>query len=186
MAASVLVFPLCKNSKMTGNFAPPAANPVAGRTEDETNASGSSSLRRRMYFTGLGLAGLGALDSAYLTYVKFAGAHAACGGIGDCETVNNSAFSAISGVPIAILGLAAYLAIIALFLLERSHPANAEYSRLAAFGVTLIGTIYSGWLTYVEVSILHAICPFCVASAIIISLLFLISVHRMLANADTA
>lgn len=139
-----------------------------------------------MYFTGLGLAGLGALDSAYLTYVKFAGAHAACGGIGDCETVNNSAFSAISGVPIAILGLAAYLAIIALFLLERSHPANAEYSRLAAFGVTLIGTIYSGWLTYVEVSILHAICPFCVASAIIISLLFLISVHRMLAIADTA
>lgn len=171
---------------MTGNFAPPAADHVAGRTEDETNAAGSSALRRGVYFTSLGLAGLGALDSAYLTYVKFAGAHAACAGIGDCETVNNSAFSAIAGVPIAILGLAAYLAIIALFLLERSHPADAEYLRLAACGVTLIGTIYSGWLTYVEVSILHAICPFCVASAIIISLLFLISVHRMLANADTA
>lgn len=91
---------------MTGNFAPPAADHVAGRTEAETNASGSSALRRGVYFTSLGLAGLGALDSAYLTYVKFAGAHAACAGIGDCETVNNSAFSAIAGVPIAILGLA--------------------------------------------------------------------------------
>ena len=89
-------------------------------------------------------------------------------------------------MPIALLGLAAYLAIIVLFLLERSRPAYAEYARLAAFGVTLIGTIYSGWLTYVEVAILRAICPFCVISAIIISLLFLISVHRMLANADTA
>ncbi len=171
---------------MTGNFAPPAVSSVAGRAEDGENTSGGISLRRSVYFTGLGLAGLGALDSAYLTYVKFAGAQAACGGIGDCETVNNSAFSEIAGVPIAILGLAAYLAIIALFLLERSRLAYAEYARLAAFGVTLIGTIYSGWLTYVEVAILRAICPFCVISAIIISLLFLISVHRMLANADTA
>lgn len=171
---------------MTGNFAPPAASSVAGRAEDGENTSGGISLRRSVYFTGLGLAGLGALDSAYLTYVKFAGAQAACGGIGDCETVNNSAFSEIAGVPIAILGLAAYLAIIALFLLERSRPAYAEHARLAAFGVTLIGTIYSGWLTYVEVAILRAICPFCVISAIIISLLLLISVHRMLANADTA
>lgn len=159
---------------------------MASRAEDRENTSGATSLRRSVYFTGLGLAALGALDSAYLTYVKFAGAQAACGGIGDCETVNNSAFSEIAGVPIAILGLAAYLAIIALFLIERSRPAYAEYVRLAAFGVTLIGTIYSGWLTYVEVAVLRAICPFCVVSAIIISLLFLISVHRMLADADTA
>lgn len=171
---------------MNGNVAPSAANPVAGQAEDQNNTPGSSSLRNRMYLTGLGLAGLGALDSAYLTYVKFAGAQAACGGIGDCETVNNSAYSAIAGVPIAILGLAAYLAIIALFLLERARPAHSEFARLAAFGMTLIGTIYSGWLTYVEVAILRAICPFCVASAVIISLLFLISVHRMLASADTA
>ena len=69
---------------MTGNFAPPAASSVAGRAGDGENTSGGISLRRIVYFTGFGLAGLGALDSAYLTYVKFAGAQAACGGIGDC------------------------------------------------------------------------------------------------------
>ena len=176
---------------MTDNFMAEDVNPVRALTADAAHSdsvaqAGGSAAGLRLHLITLGLAALGALDAAYLTWVKLSGVNAACGGIGDCEVVNNSAFASISGLPIAVLGLGAYAAIIALLLLERSRPALSEYTRLATFGVTLIGTLYSGWLTYVEVAILRAICPFCVASAIIITLLFLMSVHRMLEKVDNA
>jgi uncharacterized membrane protein len=59
------------------------------------------------------------------------------------------------------------------------RPVWAENVNLALFGVTLIGMIYSAYLTYLEVAVIHAICPFCVLSAVLMSFLFVLSALRI-------
>jgi uncharacterized membrane protein len=125
------------------------------------------------------LAIAGAIDSAYLAWLKLSGSVAACSNIGDCEAVNNSRYAEIAGIPIALLGLGGYLAILALTLLEVRLPAWKIGLRLAFFGFTLAGTLYSIYLTYVEVAILGAICPFCVVSAVVMLALFILAIQRL-------
>ncbi len=128
---------------------------------------------------GLGLALLGAADSAYLTYIKLANTRVFCSGVGDCESVNGSIYSEINGIPIAILGLGAYLAIALLLGLENQAGMLQTYGPLAVFGLALTGTLYSAYLTYVELFVLHAICPYCVISAVLITALFALAVARL-------
>lgn len=122
---------------------------------------------------------LGVLDSIYLAWVKLTGSYATCGPIGNCEAVNSSRYAEIAGVPIALIGILGYLAILAVVLLEVRHPEFKEGLRLAFFGFTLTGTIYSAYLTYVEIAILNAICPYCVLSAVLMLLLFSISILKL-------
>ena len=121
----------------------------------------------------------GAVDSAYLAFLKFTGTVAACSNIGDCEAVNNSKFAEIGGIPLALLGLLGYLAILAFLVLETRFPSWKEGLHLSIFGFTLAGTIYSAYLTYIEIAVLHAICPYCVVSAVVMLLLFVISIMRL-------
>jgi uncharacterized membrane protein len=122
---------------------------------------------------------VGALDSVYLSWLKITGAVAACSNVGDCEAVNSSRYAEVAGVPIAILGLIGYLAILGVTLLENHEPSWKSGLRLAFFGFTLAGTLYSVYLTYIEVAILHAICPFCVVSAVVMLALFIIAIYRL-------
>jgi uncharacterized membrane protein len=121
-------------------------------------------------------------DSIYLTWIKLANATYACSNIGDCEAVNTSRYSEVAGVPIAALGAAAYAAILLLLLLDRRPSERSEQLRLGVFGLTLTGTLYSAYLTYVEVAILRAICPFCVASEVILAALLVLSILRLPAS----
>ena len=121
----------------------------------------------------------GAVDSAYLAFLKFTGTVAACSNIGDCEAVNNSKFAEIGGIPLALLGLLGYLAILAFLVLETRFPSWKDGLHLSVFGFTLAGTIYSAYLTYIEIAVLHAICPYCVVSAVVMLLLFVISIMRL-------
>lgn len=127
----------------------------------------------------IGLAATGLVDSLYLTWVKFTGKYALCGPIGDCESVNSSIYSEVYGIPIALLGALAYLIILLLLLLEGNIIFGRENARLAVFGISLVGVIYSIYLTYIEVIVLKAICPYCVLSAIILVILFLLSTVRV-------
>jgi uncharacterized membrane protein len=122
---------------------------------------------------------VGALDSAYLAWLKITGSVAACGNYADCEAVNSSRYAEVAGVPIAILGLLGYLAILGVTLLEIREPLWKSGLRLAFFGFTLAGTLYSVYLTYIEVAILRAICPFCVVSAVVMLALFIIAIYRL-------
>ncbi len=133
----------------------------------------------RRGWTGIALAAIGLVDSAYLSWLKLADATAACAGIGDCEAVNNSRFATVGGIPIALLGALSYGAILALFFADRVRPEWRMAGRVAMFGLTLAGTLYSAYLTYVEVAVLRAICPFCVVSAVVMALLLVISVLRL-------
>ena len=101
-----------------------------------------------------------------------------CAEGGGCESVNSSIYSEINGIPIAILGLGAYLAIAALLTLEKRVGALETYGPLAVFGLALTGTLYSAYLTYVELFVLRAVCPYCVASAVLITAIFILAVVR--------
>jgi uncharacterized membrane protein len=143
-------------------------------------ATKKASLSFRWASISLAVAGL--LDSLYLGWIKLSGETAACSGIGDCEAVNTSRYSEIGGVPIALLGALAYAFILFFLYTEGRAPKLSDSSRLAIFGFTLVGTLYSAYLTYIEVAVLYAICPFCVVSAIIMTVLFVMSVIRLRLN----
>ena len=127
-----------------------------------------------VFFTAIGLA-----DSIYLTYIKVAHKLAACSTIGDCESVNNSVYSEIGGIPIALLGAGAYLLILLVLLLEGRLEILQKHGPQIVYGITLIGVLYSAYLTYVEIAILRAVCPYCVASAITITIVFVLNLIRL-------
>jgi uncharacterized membrane protein len=133
----------------------------------------------KIRFTSIILACLGLVVSLYLTWVKITNAVVLCGEIGDCDTVNDSIYSEIFGVPIALMGAVAYLGILLLLCLESWRPFWVENGKLMVFGISLIGTFYSAYLTYIEVVVLRAICPYCVVSAITITLLMFFSIFRL-------
>jgi len=128
------------------------------------------------------LAGIGLLDSIYLTWIKLANQYAICGPIGDCESVNSSPYAEIAGIPIALFGAGAYLLIIVLLFLEQRDGFWSEYGTMLVFGLSLVGVLYSGYLTYLELFVIRAICPYCVLSAVVLVLLLTISILRLVRN----
>jgi uncharacterized membrane protein len=149
------------------------------------NAAGPSDPGNRRtpltLWLSLGVTLLGLVVSAYLTWLKLTGNTASCGPIGDCESVNNSRYAEIGGVPIALLGVLGYLVLLTALAIESRWQSLAGAARLAAFGVSLVGTLYSAYLTYTEVAVLKAICPYCVVSAIAMTVVLILCVLRLLA-----
>ncbi|MCI0521094.1 MAG: vitamin K epoxide reductase family protein [Chloroflexi bacterium] len=125
---------------------------------------------------------VGLVDSAYLSWNKLTHRQVFCGTSSQCETVNNSIYAEINGIPIAILGVGAYLVILALLYLEGRGGLWQEVAPLAVFGMSLVGTLYSAYLTYIESAVLHAVCPYCVVSAVCITLLLVLAIIRLVQN----
>ena len=116
---------------------------------------------QRALRVGLGaLAVVGLLISAYLTWVHYAAVAPVCvGGSGGCETVQTSSYATIFGVPVAVIGLVGYAGLLL------SASLRGEVGVYLGFLVALVGTLFSAYLTYLEVFVIHAICEWCVASA---------------------
>jgi hypothetical protein len=64
-----------------------------------------------------------------------------------------------------------YVALLGLIALRRLRPDTTVYVTAAAFALTLAGVIFAGYLTYVELFVLEAICQWCVVSAVLTTLL---------------
>lgn len=123
---------------------------------------------------------IGLIDSIYLSWIKLSNTAALClPGIGDCETVNTSRYSEIFGVPIALLGVAGYLAIIGLVLIESRSQFFLSNGPLLLFGISLVGVLYSAYLTYIEIAVIYAVCPYCVISAVMMLGIFVCSCVRL-------
>jgi len=123
---------------------------------------------------GLAVIGLGV--TIYLTVVHYGGFTVLCAAKGNpCAQVQSSIYSEVLGVPVAVLGLAGYVLILASLLVRAS-----EMSRVATLGVTLFGFVFSAYLTYREVFTLKAICEWCVSSAVLMTFLFIGAVIRYL------
>ena len=108
------------------------------------------------------LAVLGFLVSAYLTWTHFAGLAPICTGGGEgCETVQSSRYAVLLGVPVALLGLIAYSGLII------SAALWGQAGIYLGFLISLIGTLFSAYLTYLEIFVIEALCQWCLASAAI-------------------
>jgi uncharacterized membrane protein len=111
------------------------------------------------------VAAIGTLVSAYLTWVHFSGNLALCIGVGGCEAVQNSRFSVVGGVPVALIGLAGFVAILALTVVRLRDDAP-PWTDTALFGLSVAATLYVAYLTYIELFVLGAVCPWCVTVAV--------------------
>jgi uncharacterized membrane protein len=126
---------------------------------------------------------IGAIDAAYLTYVKLTHIPIYCTpGLGDCASVQNSRWSTIWGIPLSLFGFAMYLAIIGLLLFGPKIKLIKPYSNYLLFGIGLFGFLYSLYLTYLEFFVIHALCQWCILSAICITGIFISSIVQLQNN----
>lgn len=125
-------------------------------------------------------AALGIIDSIYLWIIKITNNKALCiQGVGDCWSVNTSIYSEVFGIPVSVLGLLMYIAILVLWIMLPKNPFFRRNAPILNFGLTLLGVIFSAYLTYLEIAVIKAICPFCVISAILVVILFIVSLIQL-------
>ena len=118
----------------------------------------------------LALAGAGI--AAYLTYAKYADATIVCS-TGGCETVQSSEYADLLGIPVAVLGLIGYLAILA------TAFSAGETARVAGAALALGGLAFSVYLVVVQVFAIEAYCVWCLASDVVMLLLAAAATARM-------
>ena len=112
------------------------------------------------------LAGIGI--AIYLSYVKLFGLEPYCAGVGNCEAVQTSPYAQFLGIPVALLGLAGYIGLLALFAVKQVDWRGwGHLAEQAFFLSTLVGVLFSAYLTYIELFVILAVCPWCVASAVV-------------------
>jgi len=131
-------------------------------------------MNRQRLITLLALVGI--VVAGYLTYSHYSGEPIYCGGSSSCELVNASRFAFLLGIPVSTLGLAAYVAILILSRIKSDE--RRQWPAVALFGIALIGVMFQWYLFYIEVAVLRAICYWCVASQITITLIFILSLPR--------
>jgi uncharacterized membrane protein len=133
-----------------------------------------------LYRASAALVIVGLLVSIYMTIYKVTANEGMCLGSGDCSTVNASRYSEVNGIPVAVIGIIGYLAILAVHFFENRTPFFKQNGTLLIFGMSLTGFVFTVWLVYVELALLKAICPFCVASQVAMTLIFAIAVIRLI------
>jgi uncharacterized membrane protein len=132
----------------------------------------------RNTMTAIAVLGLGV--ATYLTIAHYTGGTTVCLLHGSCETVQHSVYSKLAGVPVALLGLIGYVLILVTLRLPTS-----ETTRLATVAITIVGFGFSAYLTYRELFSIHAICPWCVSSAVMMTLLLGLAIWRFLRGDPT-
>lgn len=123
------------------------------------------------------LSAAGLAVSGYLTWVYTSNTVALCFGSGGCDVVQHSPYARLLGIPIPTLGTAAYLVLIGLAGAALRLKQQREMLALGLFGVALVGVLFSGYLTYLELFVIRAICTWCVVSAVIMLFTFALTVH---------
>jgi uncharacterized membrane protein/thiol-disulfide isomerase/thioredoxin len=127
------------------------------------------------------LALVGLVVASYLAYVEVTHTAAVCGPVGECNVVQTSAYALFLGVPVAVWGVLNYLAVVALWAGQRTLPGRlAHLSLLGLLGLTIFGTLFSIYLTYLEIFAIQAICSWCLSSAVITTALMLLATHAVM------
>jgi len=126
------------------------------------------------------LAVIGLLVSIYMTIFKLTSNETMCLGSGGCSTVNTSRYSEVGGIPVALIGVTGYTAILILHFLEKRSGFFNEQGSLLIFGISLTGFLFNLYLIYVETFLIKAYCPFCITSQIAMSLIFIVALIRLI------
>jgi uncharacterized membrane protein len=132
-------------------------------------------MTRRMWLAVLSM--LGVFIAAYLTLYHFGYIGTlACTGSEGCSTVQASRWARLMGLPVATWGLGYYLTVFVLAIVSMQE--RFTESRMVSLGLLLLtgwGALFSGWLTYLEAGPIGAWCLWCIGSAIVALLLFVVS-----------
>lgn len=116
----------------------------------------------------------GLLVAGYLTYTETTLSEATCGVIGDCNAVQQSPYARIFGIPVGLLGLIGYSAMLAAWALGRFTDRLDADALL--FGMALAGVAFSAYLTFLEPFVIGASCAWCLTSAVLMALLLWLSI----------
>jgi uncharacterized membrane protein len=136
---------------------------------------GLGSGERKLVIAIASIALIGVGIATYLVYIHYAGIKPICAaGSGGCEKVQTSDYSKLAGIPVADLGLAGYVAILA------SLFVRGDLGRLAGAAIALSGFGFSIYLTYREIFTIKAICQWCVGSAVLMTLLAILTTVRLI------
>jgi uncharacterized membrane protein len=132
-------------------------------------------MRHRQAIALLALVGLFVALYLWLHALGFGGA-IKCGASGGCETVQTSQWAVFLGLPVALYGVVGYLAvlIVALVALRPVALLKRTWSVVLA-GLATAGVVFTAYLTYLELFVIHSICRWCVGSAAIITLIWIVS-----------
>ena len=126
------------------------------------------------------LALIGVLLATYLTLHRFGFIGSLVCGTGSCETVQASKWATFVGVPVPVVGLLGYVSLFVIALLG----IQAGWERRRGLGLLLflladIGFVFTLYLSYLEMYVIHAWCRWCIASAIIATLIWLLSLAEL-------
>jgi uncharacterized membrane protein len=125
----------------------------------------------RLLSGALALAGIGV--ATYIAIAESGGGAPAClaGGSG-CETVADSVYSDLAGVNVAVIGIVGYVALLG------AAVGRGDAARFGGLLLALVGFGFSAYLTYLELLVIDAICQWCVASAVLMTMLFAVNAIR--------
>jgi uncharacterized membrane protein len=128
-----------------------------------------------MIVAALALAGI--FISIYLTLYKLGVIGELSCTLGACETVNTSRWSVFLGLPVAAWGFLFYVDVFGVALLgTMPRWENESVISIVLVGQAAVGVLFSAWLTYLELAVIQAICIWCVASAFIVTVIFVVSI----------
>jgi len=135
-------------------------------------------MTKRMIVAALALAGI--FVSLYLTLYKLGIIGELSCSIGSCETVNTSKWSRFLGLPVAAWGLLFYIDVFAISLIGTFPRFEDErVISIVLVAEAAVGVLFSAWLTYLELAVIQAICIWCVTSAVIVTLILVVSAADM-------
>ena len=116
----------------------------------------------------------GAAVAGYLTWVHYDGQALVCVAGGGCETVQQSAYATIAGVPVALLGLVAYTAVAGLVAWD------SPGARLAAAMIAFVALGFSMYLVALQLFVIDAVCVWCLVNDLLVApLLALLTALRL-------
>ena len=140
-------------------------------------------MKRRMAIALLALLGL--LISVYLLLYKLGFYGELACGTGGCETVQASPYAVLLGFPVAGWGVVWYFAVFTLaFLSVQRRFAGARWPGPALLALAAAGLAFSGYLTWVELFVIRAICRWCVVSAVLTVAIFSLALPTGRARPD--
>jgi uncharacterized membrane protein len=126
-----------------------------------------------------GAAVLGGAIAAYLTVVHYSHISPICTS-GGCEKVQKSSYAEVGGIPVAVLGLAAYVGVLL------TAAVRGVTAALAGAVIALAGTAFSGYLLWAQLARIHAICQWCIGNDVVIVVVAVLCVARVLTEPDSA
>jgi uncharacterized membrane protein len=124
---------------------------------------------------------IGLLVAGYMTWAEATGNETVCANTGniDCAAVQQSAYGKTLGIPVAAMGVAGYLTILAVLILEDQIMILATYGRTLVIAMALFGVIFQTYLTYIEGAVLKKWCQWCLTSYAVITLVLVVGIYRL-------